>query len=57
MNLSYFFNKDSFFRKLMFWFIAVVFVGVVILLLKHGHSSLSPAAKRMFDAISVNNLY
>lgn len=53
MNLSYFFNKYSFFRKLMFWFIAVVFVGVVVLLLKHGHSSLSPAAKRMFDAISV----
>lgn len=53
MNLSYFFNKYSFFRKFMVWFIAVVFVGVAVLLLKYGHSSLSPAAKRMFDAISV----
>lgn len=53
MNLNYFFTKTNLFRKFMFWFIAIVFVGLVVLVLKQEYSSLSPAAKRMFDAISV----
>ena len=53
MNLNYFFTKTNLFRKLMFWFIVIVLIGLFAILLKQEYNSLYPAAKRMFDAISV----